>query len=133
MAHALDLSAAAETPLDLVADLNNQVANASYSFGTIAPETLASAFAIVARTGGDLVTAVPLAGMVAKQSDSMPAMVGALTGAMSGAGALPRRWLESVDLLRGHCLPSVAGKSLVAVADQLVEMGAVDGVIANGR
>jgi ADP-ribosylglycohydrolase len=136
MTRALDLSAAAETPLDLIADLNDQVANASYSFGTIAPETLASAFAVVAKTGGDLVTAVPLAGMVAKQSDSMPAMVGALTGAMSGAGALPSRWLEKVDLLRGHCLPYLAGKSLVAIADELAEAGAgggaVDGVVANG-
>src|SRR3982074_2667324 len=105
MANALDLTAAAATPLDLVADLNDQVANASYSFGTVPPQTLASAFAIVLATGGDPTVAVPLAGMIAKQSDSMPAMVGALTGALSGAEVLPQRWRDKVDLLRGHCLP----------------------------
>ncbi|MER5788144.1 ADP-ribosylglycohydrolase family protein [Streptomyces sp. NPDC001980] len=118
---ALGLAEAAPTPLDLVADLNDQVANASYSFGTVAPETLAAAFAIVRATDGDPVTALPLAGMVAKQSDSMPAMVGALTGALNGAGALPRRWQEKVDRVRGHCLPHLAGTSLTAVADDLVD------------
>ncbi|MBG0851385.1 ADP-ribosylglycohydrolase family protein [Streptomyces spinoverrucosus] len=120
MARALDLAAAAPTPLDLVADLNDQVANASYSFGTIAPETLASAFALVLATGGDPVTALPLAGMVAKQSDSMPPMVGALTGALAGAAALPVRWREKLDQVRGHCLPHLAGTSLTEVADELV-------------
>ncbi|WP_405795448.1 ADP-ribosylglycohydrolase family protein [Streptomyces sp. NBC_01506] len=121
MTRALDLAATAPTPLDLVADLNDQVANASYSFGTVAPETLAAAFAIVLATGGDPVTALPLAGMVAKQSDSMPAMVGALTGALNGADALPRRWCEKVDQVRGHCLPHLAGTSLTTVADGLVD------------
>jgi ADP-ribosylglycohydrolase len=120
MANALDLAQAAATPLDLVADLNDQVANASYSFGTVAPETLASAFAIVSATGGDPTVALPLAGMIAKQSDSMPAMVGALTGTLSGVEALPRRWRDKLDLLRGHCLPHLAGTSLTALADQLV-------------
>jgi ADP-ribosylglycohydrolase len=120
MKRALDLAVSAETPLDLVADLNDQVANASYSFGTVAPETLASAFAIVQATGGDPTVALPVAGMIAKQSDSMPAMVGALTGALNGADALPQRWRDKVDVLRGHCLPQLAGISLTAVADDLV-------------
>jgi ADP-ribosylglycohydrolase len=120
MTRALDLGAASATPLDLVADLNDQVANASYSFGTVAPETLASAFAIILATGGDPVIALPLAAMVAKQSDSMPAMVGAITGALNGADVLPLRWRDKVDLLRGHCLPHLAGTSLTSIADNLV-------------
>jgi ADP-ribosylglycohydrolase len=127
MTNALELATAAATPLDLVADLNDQVANASYSFGTIAPETLASAFAIVLATGGNPTVALPLAGMIAKQSDSMPAMVGALTGALSGADALPQRWRDKLDLLRGHCLPHLAGTSLTAIADDLVTASHKDG------
>jgi ADP-ribosylglycohydrolase len=127
MKRALDLAVSATTPLDLVADLNDQVANASYSFGTVAPETLASAFAIVQATGGDPTVALPLAGMIAKQSDSMPAMVGALTGALSGADALPQRWRDKLDVLRGHCLPHLAGTSLTAVADDLVAASQKDG------
>ena len=120
MTQALELATTSTTPLDLVADLNDAVANASYAFGTVAPETLASAFAIVLATDGDPVAALPLAAMVPKQSDSMPAMVGALTGALAGADALPRRWREKVDRVRGHCLPHLADMSLVAIADDLL-------------
>lgn len=127
MTSALDLAEAAPTPMDLVADLNDQVANASYSFGTVAPETLASAFAIVLATGGYPTVALPLAGMIAKQCDSMPAMVGALTGALSGADALPQRWRDKLDLLRGHCLPHLAGTSLTAIADDLAAAAMKDG------
>jgi ADP-ribosylglycohydrolase len=133
MARALGLAASAATPLDLIADLADQVANASYSFGTVAPETLASAFAIVLATGGDPVVALPLAGMIAKQSDSMPAMVGAITGALNGADALPRRWRDKVDEVRGHCLPHLAGQSLVAVADDLVTAAEQDTPVPHGR
>jgi len=69
--------------------------------------------------------------MVAKQSDSMPAMVGALTGALNGADALPRRWREKVDQVRGHCLPHLAGTSLVALADDLVTAGEQGAAVAD--
>lgn len=123
MTRALGLAATSATPFDLVADLADQVANAAYPFGTIAPETLSSTFAIVLATGGDPVTALPLAGMVAKQSDSMPAMVGALTGALHGVDALPHRWREKIDRVRGHCLPHLAGTFLTEIADDLVKAG----------
>jgi ADP-ribosylglycohydrolase len=129
LAAAIDLTKSAATPLDLVADLADQVANASYSFGTVAPETLASAYAIVLATDADPSSALPLAAMVAKQSDSMPAMVGALCGAVNGAEALPRRWREKVDQVRGICLPQLAGTSLTAVADELLSAAAASTTI----
>lgn len=75
---------------------------------------------------GDPVTALPLVGMVAKQSDSMPAMVGVLTGALNGADALPRRWREKMDRVRGHCLPHLTGTSLTAIADDLADASGGD-------
>jgi ADP-ribosylglycohydrolase len=54
-------------------------------------------------------------------------MVGALTGALSGAEALPQRWRDKLDLLRGHCLPHLAGTSLTAIADDLVTASQKDG------
>jgi hypothetical protein len=70
--------------------------------------------------------------MVAKQSDSMPAMVGAITGALNGADALPQRWRHKVDQVRGHCLPHLAGQSLVAVADDLVTASEQDTPVPRG-
>jgi ADP-ribosylglycohydrolase len=117
---ALRLEAEASSAFALAAELTDRVANASYSFGAVAPETLASALALSKAAGGDPVVAVPAAATVAKQADSVPAMVGSLTGALSGAGALPAAWTTRVDRLRGVCVPALEGVSLVELADSLV-------------
>lgn len=121
---AMRLADQASSAFGLAAELSDRVANASYSFGAVAPETLASAFAFTAAAGGDPKDGVPAAATVAKQADSVPAMVGALTGALSGAGALPDAWTTRVDCLRGVCLPALTGQSLTGLADALV--GAYD-------
>jgi ADP-ribosylglycohydrolase len=99
---------------------NNHVVNGIYSFGNVAPETLAVAYAIVLATEGRLQAGLQLACMVPKQADSMPAMVGALAGALEGVEAVPATWAERLDRLKGVCIPHVAGLSLRALARGLV-------------
>jgi ADP-ribosylglycohydrolase len=110
---ALRLAEQAASPFDLAAELSDQVANASYSFGTVAPETLASA-------DGDPMTAIPAATTIAKQADSVPAMVGAVTGAVAGIDRLPAAWRSRVATLRGVCVPRLEGVSLGDLADELI-------------
>ncbi len=59
---------------------HDHIANSTYTYGNVAPETVALALAIVRATNGDLIPAVQLATLIPKQSDSMPAMVGAPSG-----------------------------------------------------
>jgi hypothetical protein len=51
---------------------------------------------------------------------------------VEGAGALPHRWRDKVDEVRGHCLPHLAGMSLVAVADDLVTACEQDATVRRG-
>jgi ADP-ribosylglycohydrolase len=118
--HALQLAGSAASAFDLAAELNDSVANRSYSFGDVAPETLASAYALVLASGGDPGTAIPAATTIAKQADTMPAMVGAITGAVSGAGHLPAAWAAKVEVLHGICIPALQGTSLTDLADKLL-------------
>jgi ADP-ribosylglycohydrolase len=99
----------------------DDVVNASYSFGNAAPETLPVAYAVMLGTDAQLVPALGCASLVAKQSDSMPAMVGALAGAASGAASIPPSWRNRLDRLRGVCVPSVAGASVQDITTRLVE------------
>jgi ADP-ribosylglycohydrolase len=120
MALALPLADEASSAFALAAELSDRVANTSYSFGTVAPETLPSAFALSLAAGGDPQVAVPAAATVAKQADSMPAMVGALTGAVNGVQSLPQAWVFRVERSRGLCVPALAGVSLADLADALL-------------
>lgn len=120
LTRALHLAEQAASPFDLAAELSDQVANGSYSFGTVAPETLASAYALALASDGDPMTAIPAATTIAKQADSMPAMVGAVSGALAGVDRLPAAWRTRVVTLRGICVPALQGVSLCDLADELI-------------
>jgi ADP-ribosylglycohydrolase len=100
---------------------NNDLVNSIYNYGNIAPETLAVAYAIFSSTQGKVKEGVQLATQLPKQADSMPAMVGALAGAMQGASSIPDKWKEALDQMKGICVPRVKGMSLKEVALQLSE------------
>jgi ADP-ribosylglycohydrolase len=99
---------------------NDRIVNHTYNYGNAAPETLPVALSVLRATDGALQPAVTLAALVPKQADSMPAMAGAIAGALQGAAALPPPWPAALDTLRGLCLPALAGQSLRALATALL-------------
>ena len=123
VSQALGLADAAASAFDLAADLSDKVANRSYSFGTVAPETLASAYALALAADGNPQVAIPAAATIAKQADSVPALVGAITGALAGAEQLPAAWATKVEVLRGICVPALEGVRLSELADKLLGAG----------
>jgi len=111
-------SALAALPL-----LSDGIVNHVYSYATAAPETVALALAIVRLTGGDLERGTMLAASVARTADSVPAVVGAISGALFGAEAVPSSWWDRCRTLQGICLPQLAGTDLVALATDLGTCG----------
>ena len=107
---------AAEDRQDLLLLLATELVNTVYSYGNAAPETLPAAFVIAEACGGDLRQAVLLANGIPKAADSLPAMVGAICGAIRGSAALSPRWREQLNTCRGLCLPFVAGVRLDELA-----------------
>ncbi len=103
---------AASGQQDLLLSLSKRLINTVYSYGNAAPETLPAAFVIVEACAGDLQQAVMLANALPKSADSLPALVGALCGAMQGASALSADWQKQLNYCRGLCLPFVAGVGL---------------------
>lgn len=102
----------ADTTEDLTLLLSARVVNTVYSYGSIAPETLPAALAIVEKCGGDLRSACAQANMIAKSSDSLPAMVGALCGCYQGVEAISGRWREALAECKGLCLPFLKGVNI---------------------
>jgi ADP-ribosylglycohydrolase len=101
---------------------HDEVANLTYSYGSIAAETLPIAFAIGARAES-VEEAVKTAALIPKQSDSMPAMAGAIAGARFGADQLPASWTTRLERIRGTLIPAVAGMSLGKIARSLLSTG----------
>jgi ADP-ribosylglycohydrolase len=113
--------AAASAPLDLALHLTCRLINSVYTFGNVAPETIPAAFVLCEATGGDLTAAVLVANAIPKSADSLPALVGALCGALRGPDAVPPAWRDAINAVRGICLPALAGTRLDDTARTLIE------------
>jgi ADP-ribosylglycohydrolase len=112
----------AGSPQDLVLLLMTRLINTVYSYGNAAPETLPAAFALAEACDADLQAAVLLTNAIPKAADSLPAMVGALCGAVCGPAALSQRWQAQLATCRGLCLPLTAGMRLDDLARELVHV-----------
>ena len=111
----------ADTIDDLIVLLATQGINTVYSFGSLAPETFPAALAIVEKCQGDLIPACLHANTIAKSSDSLPAMVGALCGAYQGVDVISSLWRERLARCRGLCLPFLKDVDIESLTLQLVE------------
>lgn len=92
-----------------------------YPWTDLAPEAVALAFGAYASADGDFRRAVLTAVNMGRDADTTAAVAGALAGATEGAGAVPPDWAAAIGPARGSCLPSMAGRHVLDVADLLVE------------
>jgi ADP-ribosylglycohydrolase len=105
--------------LALVPSLHG-ILNREYSDGSVGPETIALVLAIVSRMGTDFSGAIAASTMFAKGADSVPALVGAIAGALTPGPAIPEQWTDHLDPLNGICLPALAGQSYIGLVDGFV-------------
>lgn len=110
------LAVAAEDVWSLAVRLD-PLTDASYSYGCLAGDTVAAAYAFTAWQARHH-TADPMATIAAsttliRQAGTLPALVGGLLGARLGADAFPVAWREQVATTAGCALPWLAGRPLV--------------------
>lgn len=118
---AAEAAEGADTAFEAIPALVESFGRPVYSHGGVAPETLPLAFTLTRLVRGDLAAGLQAAALLPRQSDSLPAMVGALCGAIDGEKAVPADWAAQVDPVSGVLLPGVAGQRLTSLADRLLE------------
>lgn len=85
-------------------------------------EALPQAYAIFRLTQGDFRDGMIWAGNFGRDADTITAVVGALSGALHGEGAIPVEWANKVDRPAGVCLKFAAESSMRTLARQLVDL-----------
>ncbi|MFI7388785.1 ADP-ribosylglycohydrolase family protein [Streptomyces sp. NPDC049813] len=103
----------------LVPVLEHEIVDHVYSYGIAAAETVPVALAVATAAAGAVIEAVPTTACLSRVADSAPALVGALTGALGGAEALPGTWRDACRTLAGCALPRLAGTDLTELAARL--------------
>jgi ADP-ribosylglycohydrolase len=118
---ALSLTEGGGSVFSLLPELQNKISNHEYSYGNIAPETLALTFAIVRAHPQNYELAVLNAASFAKNADTLPATVGALAGALSLQPIASASWLRSIETMKGICIPFYKNVSYLSITEQLAE------------
>jgi ADP-ribosylglycohydrolase len=108
-----------ESAFLLLPDLHSKIINREYSYGNAAPETLAVAFVIARLHGGSFEDAVTMASALPKCSDSLPAITGALAGALHDEPVAEGSWKNAISELKGICIPSLKGTNFIELIENL--------------
>jgi ADP-ribosylglycohydrolase len=97
----------------------------SYFWSDIAPEALGLAFGVLAAAKGDFREGVLGSVNIGRDTDTIAAIVGAITGASAGEALLPAEWKERVGVSHGTCIAAVKGMNIGETAVRLSAL--VDG------
>jgi ADP-ribosylglycohydrolase len=85
-------------------------------------EAISEAFALFRLSGGNFVEGVINAANFGRDSDTLAAIVGALSGAMQGTRAIPAEWIEITRRPSGRCLRFTASLDIADVARDLARL-----------
>jgi ADP-ribosylglycohydrolase len=116
---ALKIAEKGNSIFSILPDIQNNIVNREYSYGNVAPETLALTFVIVRLHGNNFETAVSTALAFAKSGETLPAIVGALVGANLSNEIASESWLNAIGTLKGICIPSLAGMNYLTLIEKL--------------
>ncbi|MBF8194040.1 ADP-ribosylglycohydrolase family protein [Nonomuraea sp. K274] len=105
----------------LVEALHEAVVVRHYPWTDVAPEAVALALAAFLMGDGDVEAAVTFGVSLGRDADTIGAIAGAVAGARQGERGVPERWSARIGPVTGKCLPVVAGKHVLDVADELAE------------
>ncbi|WP_329115893.1 ADP-ribosylglycohydrolase family protein [Streptomyces sp. NBC_01465] len=91
-----------------------------YPWTDLAPEAVGLAFGAFVAARGDFRASVLSAVNMGRDADTTAAVAGSLAGALGGASGIPAHWAQAIGPVRGSCLPSMAGRRILDLADRLV-------------
>jgi ADP-ribosylglycohydrolase len=115
---ALEVARTHASLLSLIPSLHT-ILNVEYSDGCAGPETLALSLAIVSKCGSGFERAVTGATVFAKGADGVPAIVGAIAGALAEEFPKSEDW-PHLALLHGVCLSDLYGVDYIQLIEEFV-------------
>jgi ADP-ribosylglycohydrolase len=88
----------------------------------LAPEAVALALGLAIASKGDFEDAVLAGANIGRDADTIAAIAGSVIGAEHGVDAIPGRWIERVQIIKGSCIASTAGIDVMEISQRLADV-----------
>ncbi|WP_406068151.1 ADP-ribosylglycohydrolase family protein [Streptomyces sp. NBC_01020] len=112
------------SPLPVERAVRSAVVIGGYPWTDLAPEAVGLAFGAFIAARGDFRGSVLTAVNMGRDADTTAAVAGSLAGALGGESGIPAHWAAAIGPVRGSCLPAMAGRHILDVADALLPLDA---------
>ncbi|MCZ7611724.1 MAG: ADP-ribosylglycohydrolase family protein [Ignavibacterium sp.] len=99
--------------------LHSAIACSYYFWTDIAPEAVGLAFGILTAANLNFKDSVLGAVNIGRDTDTIAAINGAISGAYQGFSIIPAHWINRISVSKGICINAVKGVNIISVADEL--------------
>lgn len=107
---------------DAIPGLLHAAALRRYYWTDVAPEAVGLAFGVLAASRGNPESAILGGVNIGRDADTVAAIAGAITGAMTGEDGLPADWRRRLGPARGSCIDAVKGMDIRETAHSLARL-----------
>lgn len=107
---------------EVLAELHRNLACSYYHWADLGPEAVGLCFGILAAAGGEFVPSVLGGVNVGRDTDTIAAIAGAITGAAAGCSRLPEKWTRVIKASKGLCIERVRDLDIKEIADKLITL-----------
>lgn len=107
---------------DAIQPLYDEIVCHYYHWADLGPEAVALAFGVLVAADGDFVESVLGGVNIGRDTDTIAAIAGAISGARAGLQAIPKDWQSRIQTAQGSCIKTVHGMNLISTADELAAL-----------
>ena len=118
----VEIGRSASDVWDALEPLYEAIVAQYYHWSDLAPEAVGLAFGIIAAARGKFVQSVLGGTNIGRDTDTIAAIAGSITGALGGLSCIPPQWGNPMQSVRGICINTVAGMHVLDTADALVNL-----------
>ena len=106
--------------LEAIPALTSQIINREYSYGSAAPETLAIILSVIYFSQNSFKKAISMATTIGKTAEAVPALVGALAGALDPHAIDCDGWTNHLKELKGISIPKMKNENYIDLINRFV-------------
>ena len=117
---AVEIGSRYDTVWDALEPLYTEIVCDYYFWSDLAPEAVGLAFGLMAAARGSFYHSVLGGVNIGRDTDTIAAIAGAITGALWGVEQIPEKWAGRIQKVNGICIKVVEGMHVLDTADALV-------------